>query len=89
MGLFEMIDLNKVVARQLGFGSNLINEPAKATFGDTASALLGEYEPLISNLTQSLDQDLVKVDPDFDAAQAVFDLDERYHEYSSTSFKHK
>jgi len=78
-----MFDVSKVVMPQLETDVGLIAERDKATFTETLGALIGQYEPVVTNFVDSFDREMLQEDPDFDVAQGVFDLPEEYHEYSS------
>ena len=68
---------------QLETDVGLIAERDKATFTETLGALIGQYEPVVTNFVDSFDREMLQEDPDFDVAKGVFDLPEEYHEYSS------
>ena len=78
-----MFDASKVVMPQLEADVGLIAERDKATFTETLGALIGQYEPVVTNFVDSFDREMLQEDPDFDVAQGVFDLPKEYHEYSS------
>lgn len=76
-----MFDASKSLP-QFSVGRDLEVAPDEVGFFDTLGAQLGQYDPLISNFMDIGSVNL-EPDPEFNPAQAVFDMPKEYHQYSN------